>query len=134
MKAKDPNPIDTHVGMRVRMRRLVMDMTQVQVADALGITFQQVQKYEKGRNRISASRLQHMCNILQVPVAFFFDGAPTAPPGVQLSLADSPHSLDAFIATREGLTLAKAFMRIDKMELRRRIVSLVEGLEEREAH
>jgi transcriptional regulator with XRE-family HTH domain len=70
------NPTDKHVGSRLRMRRLMLDISQTQLGDALGITFQQVQKYEKGRNRISASRLQHLSQILQVPVPFFFEGAP----------------------------------------------------------
>jgi len=72
------NPTDRHVGSRLRMRRLMLDMSQTDVADALGPTFQQVQKYEKGSNRISASRLQHISQILQVPVPFFFEGAPAA--------------------------------------------------------
>jgi len=72
------NPIDKHVGSRLRMRRLMLDMSQTDVADALGLTFQQLQKYENGSNRISASRLQHLSQILQVPVSFFFEGAPAA--------------------------------------------------------
>src|SRR2546425_2393566 len=76
MAKKLPNPIDKHVGSRLRMRRKMLGMSQEKLGDALGITFQQVQKYEKGTNRISASRLQHVCHILGVPVAFFFDGAP----------------------------------------------------------
>jgi len=77
------NPIDKHVGSRVRMRRLMLDMSQTDVADALGLTFQQVQKYEKGANRIGASRLQHLSQILQVPVPFFFEGAPAASASVK---------------------------------------------------
>ena len=73
---KNPNPIDTFVGSRVRMRRLMVGMSQEKLADGLGITFQQVQKYEKGTNRIGASRLQQISRILQVPVSFFFEGAP----------------------------------------------------------
>ena len=72
------NPIDKHVGSRLRMRRLMLEMSQSKLADALGLTFQQVQKYEKGANRIGASRLQHISQILQVPVPFFFEGAPAA--------------------------------------------------------
>ena len=72
------NPIDKHVGSRVRMLRRMLDMSQTDLANALGLTFQQVQKYEKGSNRISASRLQHISQILQVPVPFFFEGAPAA--------------------------------------------------------
>src|SRR5690349_21625218 len=74
---KSQNPVDKHVGNRVRMRRLMLNMSQGKLGDALGLTFQQIQKYEKGRNRIGASRLQAMSDILQVPVAFFFEGTPT---------------------------------------------------------
>src|ERR1700683_5223322 len=76
MAKRAPNPIDKHVGSRVRMRRMILAMSQEKLGDALGLTFQQVQKYEKGRNRIGASRLQHISHILQAPVSFFFDGAP----------------------------------------------------------
>src|ERR1700745_1766565 len=81
------NPVDKYVGSRLRMRRLMLDMSQSAIADALGLTFQQVQKYEKGSNRISASRLQHLSQILQVPVPFFFEGAPVAIMG---SVAKTP--------------------------------------------
>src|SRR4051795_4312163 len=77
---KSPDPTDKHVGSRVRMRRLMLGMSQEKLGDALGLTFQQVQKYEKGTNRIAASRLQQISQILQVPVAFFFEGAPSAGP------------------------------------------------------
>src|SRR5690349_2824948 len=77
MAKKAPNPIDKHVGSRVRMRRMMLSMSQEKLGDGLGLTFQQVQKYEKGTNRIGASRLQQISHILQVPVAFFFEGAPT---------------------------------------------------------
>ena len=77
MAKKAPNPIDKHVGSRVRMRRMMLSMSQEKLGDALGLTFQQVQKYEKGTNRIGASRLQQIAHILQVPVSFFFEGAPT---------------------------------------------------------
>src|SRR5690349_17989111 len=79
MAKKAPNPTDKHVGARVRMRRMMMSMSQEKLGDALGLTFQQVQKYEKGANRIGASRLQQIAHILQVPVSFFFEGAPSAP-------------------------------------------------------
>jgi transcriptional regulator with XRE-family HTH domain len=86
------NPTDKHVGSRLRMRRLMFDMSQTDVADALGLTFQQLQKYEKGTNRISASRLQHTSQILQVPVSFFFEGAPVAfgIPQAAKGAADAP--------------------------------------------
>ena len=73
---KKPNPIDTHVGSRVRLRRTMLGMSQEKLGEALGITFQQVQKYEKGSNRIGASRLQNISDVLNVPVAYFFEDAP----------------------------------------------------------
>src|SRR5215467_12019541 len=76
---KAPNPIDKHVGSRVRMRRKMLAMSQTKLGDALGLTFQQVQKYEKGTNRMGASRLDHIAHILQVPIPFFFEGAPAQP-------------------------------------------------------
>jgi transcriptional regulator with XRE-family HTH domain len=126
MAKKAPNPIDKHVGSRVRMRRMMLSMSQEKLGDSLGLTFQQVQKYEKGTNRIGASRLQQISLILQVPVSFFFEGAP-APPGRPLGLdeAPSPEYVTDFMATNEGLALARAFMRIENTKLRRRIVELV---------
>src|ERR1700730_17438468 len=101
MAKKAPNPIDRHVGSRVRMRRMMLNMSQEKLGDALGLTFQQVQKYEKGTNRIGASRLQQISLILQVPVSFFFEGAP-APPGSRpqgLGEAPSPAYVTDFLAT-----------------------------------
>jgi transcriptional regulator with XRE-family HTH domain len=126
------NPTDKHVGSRLRMRRLMLDMSQTDVADALGLTFQQLQKYEKGTNRISASRLQHLSQILQVPVSFFFEGAPAAfgIPQAAKGTADapSPAYVTDFLATSEGLDLVKAFMRIEDAKLRRAVVLLVEEI------
>jgi transcriptional regulator with XRE-family HTH domain len=129
MAKKAPNPIDKHVGSRVRMRRMMLSMSQEKLGDALGLTFQQVQKYEKGTNRIGASRLQQISNILQVPVAFFFEGAPNLQPhGDGFKEAPSPAYVSDFLATSEGLALTKAFMRIKEAKLRRRIVDLVEEI------
>jgi transcriptional regulator with XRE-family HTH domain len=132
MAKKAPNPIDRHVGSRVRMRRMMLSMSQEKLGDALGLTFQQVQKYEKGTNRIGASRLQQISIILQVPVAFFFEGAPTVGPAVGrqdgMSEAPSPAYVSDFLATSDGLALTKAFMRIGNAKLRRRIVDLVEQI------
>ena len=128
---KAPNPIDKHVGSRVRMRRMMLSMSQEKLGDALDLTFQQVQKYEKGTNRIGASRLQQISHILQVPISFFFDGAPTVPAGTRsegLSEAPSPAYVSDFLATSDGLALTKAFMRISDSKLRRRIVDLVEQI------
>src|SRR5215510_11877569 len=128
-RKKAPNPTDRHVGSRVRMRRIMLAMSQEKLAGALGLTFQQVQKYEKGTNRIGAGRLQHLSHILQVPVSFFFEGAPNASApdgsnGSELSLAQ----IDDFVSDLDGLRLIRAFMRIDDAALRRRIVILVQEI------
>src|SRR2546425_7228973 len=129
MAKKAPNPIDKHVGSRVRMRRMMLEMSQTKLGDALGLTFQQVQKYEKGTNRISASRLQQTAHILQVPAPFFFEGAPHLPGQAAGSgEVPSPAYVSDFLATRDGLSLTKAFMRIKDAKLRRRIVDLVEAV------
>jgi len=126
---KAPNPIDRHVGSRVRMRRMMLAMSQEKLGDALGLTFQQVQKYEKGTNRIGASRLQQISHISQGPVAFFIEGAPNLHSAVGGSKeAPSPSNVSDFLATSEGLSLTKAFMRIKQPKLRRRIVDLVEEI------
>ena len=105
-RKKAPNPTDQHVGSRVRMRRMMLAMSQGKLGAALGLTFQQVQKYEKGTNRIGASRLQQISDILRVPVAFFFEGAPSAsaprgPDRNALSIAQ----IDDFVASSDGLRL-----------------------------
>jgi transcriptional regulator with XRE-family HTH domain len=129
MIKKAPNPIDKHVGSRVRMRRMMVGMSQEKLGDALGLTFQQVQKYEKGTNRIGASRLQQISLVLQVPVSFFFEGVPL--PGEKqdgLSDSESPAFLTEVLATPDGLKLARAFKRIENPKLRRRIVDLIEEM------
>jgi len=131
MAKKAPNPIDKHVGSRVRMRRMMLSMSQEKLGNNLGLTFQQVQKYEKGTNRIGASRLQQISQILQVPVSFFFEGAPAVAGSVRsegISEAPSPAYVSDFLATSDGLALTKAFMRIGDTKLRRRIVDLVEQI------
>lgn len=131
MATKAPNPTDRHVGSRVRMRRMMLSMSQEKLGDALGLTFQQVQKYEKGTNRIGASRLQQISHILQVPVAFFFEGAPSLGEAASgMGEAPSPAYVSDFLATSDGLALTKAFMRIKEAKLRRRIVDLVQQIAE----
>jgi transcriptional regulator with XRE-family HTH domain len=126
---KTASPVDKHVGNRVRMRRLMLHMSQTELGKGLGLTFQQVQKYEKGSNRIGASRLQQISDILQVPVTFFFDGAPgqlkTSKAGAG---APSPAYVEEFLASAEGLAICKAFMQIEAGKLRRHIVRLVEEI------
>ena len=129
MAKKSPNPIDKYVGLRIRMQRLLMQMSQQKLAGSLGLTFQQVQKYEKGTNRVGASRLQHIASILRVPVAFFFEGAPAGPGEKRASpAAPVPDYVSGFLATTDGLALLKAFTRVDDPKLRRSIVHLVEEL------
>ena len=126
MAKKAPNPIDKHVGSRVRMRRMMVGMSQEKLGEHLGITFQQIQKYEKGTNRIGASRLQQISTVMGVPVAFFFEGAPTVgPEGEGFSEDQSPAYVSDFLATSDGLTLTRNFMRITDARVRRRIVDLV---------
>jgi transcriptional regulator with XRE-family HTH domain len=126
MIKKAPNPIDKHVGSRVRMRRVLIGMSQEKLGEALGLTFQQVQKYEKGTNRIGASRLQQISTILGVSVSFFFEGAPGEESG-KAGLSDSGSSAYVvdFLSTTEGLQLNKAFVRIKDPKVRRRVVDLV---------
>src|SRR5450631_979120 len=130
---KAPNPIDKHVGSRVRMRRMMLAMSQEKLGDALGLTFQQVQKYEKGTNRVGASRIQQISEILQVPVSFLFEGGPSGTTSAD-SFRDgtSPAYISDFLATSEGLALTRAFTRIEDAKLRRSIVDLVEQIAVRE--
>ena len=129
MAKKAPNPIDKHVGARVRMRRMMVQMSQEKLGESLGITFQQIQKYEKGTNRIGASRLQQISIVLGVPVAFFFEGAPTVGPEVDgVSEAHSPAYVADFLATSDGLSLTRNFMRISAPKVRRKLVDLVTAI------
>jgi transcriptional regulator with XRE-family HTH domain len=129
MPKERTHPVDTHVGKRVRMRRLILGLSQTKLGDALDLTFQQVQKYEKGSNRIGASRLRHISQILQVPVEFFFEGAPQAQVHDHANNdAPSAEYVSEYLATSNGLRLAKAFMQIPDAKLRRSIVNLVEKL------
>src|ERR1700741_1767283 len=108
MAKKSPNPTDKYVGSRVRMRRLMLGMSQEKLGEKLGLTFQQVQKYEKGTNRIGASRLQHIAEILQVPISFFFDGAVET--GEFKTIEPKSLYVSDFLASSEGVALVKAYM------------------------
>jgi transcriptional regulator with XRE-family HTH domain len=127
VRMKVPNPIDKHVGSRVRLRRMMLAMSQGKLGDALGITFQQVQKYEKGMNRIGAGRLQEISRILQVPIAFFYENASD---GSALNTSEqgtrSQALIDDFVSSPEGLKLVQSFTRIESAMVRRRIVALVQ--------
>ena len=120
---KEPNRTDKHVGSRVRMRRLMLKMSQQKLAAALGVTFQQVQKYERGANRISASRLQQIAFSLNVPVAFFFEEASSA-----RGRGGFPDYIDELLGTSVGLALIKAFTAIKSPKIRAHIIRLVEEI------
>ena len=131
-------PLDAHVGNRVRTRRLMLGMSQTELGQALGITFQQVQKYEKGTNRIGASRLQHIADVLQVPIAFFFEEwSPEVAPGVPVAAEATPRGATAdagmreitrALATADGIELIRAFVRIKGKDVRRQLVHLARAI------
>ncbi|MBB4005316.1 transcriptional regulator with XRE-family HTH domain [Aurantimonas endophytica] len=126
---KKPNPVDTHVGSRVRLRRTMLGMSQEKLGESLGITFQQIQKYEKGSNRIGASRLQRMSEVLNVPVAFFFEDAPGGIDGKEgFAEPSGPDYVVDFLSSTEGLQLNRAFVRIADPKVRRRVIDLVRTL------
>ena len=119
---KSPNDADRHIGSQIRARRIAIGMSQEKLGDLLGLTFQQVQKYEKGMNRVGASRLLEIATILQVPVTYFYEGL--SPEKSKASLEEKAASL--LLATMEGQRLIKAFSRIESPEFRRKVVELVE--------
>lgn len=138
--SRRPNPIDLHVGSRVRLQRMLLGMSQERLGERLGLTFQQIQKYEKGINRIGASRLFDLAQVLGVSVQFFYDDAPvaghkvsnngtssiTAIPGFAERPADN--FVVDFLSSREGIELNKAFVRITDPKVRRSVVELVRSL------
>ncbi|KAA3531684.1 XRE family transcriptional regulator [Agrobacterium tumefaciens] len=127
---KKPNPIDIHVGSRIRLRRTMLGMSQEKLGESLGITFQQIQKYEKGTNRVGASRLQNISAILNVPVSFFFEDAPgdQAVGTTGMAEASSSNYVVDFLSSAEGLQLNRAFVKIADPKVRRRLVDLVKSL------
>jgi transcriptional regulator with XRE-family HTH domain len=139
--SRRPNPVDIHVGGRVRFRRMLLGMSQEKLGERLGLTFQQVQKYEKGVNRIGASRLYDLSQVLQVPIQFFYEEAPgsleqnSVDHGRGFAERGSESHIVEFLNTRDGLELNKAFVRIHDAKVRRSIVDLVRslaGVDERE--
>ncbi len=130
MAGKKPNPVDIHVGSRVRLRRMLLGMSQERLGNAMGLTFQQVQKYEKGVNRIGASRLFHISKILDVPVQFFFEEAPQTDGATVAGMAEpeSETFILEFLNSREGLELNRAFVKISDPKVRKSVVDLVRAL------
>lgn len=127
---KKPNPIDIHVGSRVRLRRNMLGMSQEKLGESLGVTFQQIQKYEKGTNRVGASRLQAIASILNVPVAFFFEDAPVdhLPGNKGFSEDRSTSYVVDFLSSAEGLQLNRSFVKISDARVRRKVIDLVKAL------
>lgn len=125
-----PNPVDIHVGSRVRLRRTLLGMSQEKLGEAIGLTFQQVQKYERGANRIGASRLYELSKVLDVPVSFFFDDMkPEVSGGKALGLNEAPADFDSKdLSKREILELARAFDKIRDEKVRKRILELTKSL------
>ena len=129
--ARKPNPIDIHVGSRVRFRRMLLGMSQEKLGDRLGLTFQQVQKYEKGVNRIGASRLFELTGVLGVNVQFFYDDAPDVGHASNLTgMAEEPKCdyVGGFLKSGEGIELNRAFAKISDPKVRRSVVDLVRSL------
>jgi transcriptional regulator with XRE-family HTH domain len=129
MTSKSPSATDRHVGSRVRMRRMLIGMSQEKLGKSLGLTFQQVQKYEKGTNRISVSRMIDIANVLGVDIDFFFEGL-TGGKKASGSASPQPAFVSDFMATQEGHQLMRAFTRIANPKLRRAVVQLAGSLAE----
>ena len=128
---RSPNPVDLHVGTRIRMRRKLLGISQERLADDLGLTFQQVQKYERGANRVSASKLYEIARSLKTSIAYFFEGlADPANPGEESDSGEQ--SVHDFLMTPEGLELAGLFPRVPQPRIRRRILELVRSMAEEE--
>lgn len=126
---QDRHPIDVHVGGRIRLRRKFCQMSQTELADKIGLTFQQVQKYETGANRVSASKLYRASQILGVPVAYFFTGySDSEEPAADETALDAERAVGAFLLTDEGIQLAEAFPKIQGAKKRRKLLDLVRSL------
>jgi transcriptional regulator with XRE-family HTH domain len=124
VQKKSPGPVDRHIGSRVRTRRIVLGMSQEKLAEALGLTFQQVQKYEKGANRIGASRLLHIASILDVNIEFFFEGLP----GLRCGGSAGDNVMAEFMTIPESDRLVRGFMRLKDGEARKKVADLVDWL------
>lgn len=135
MVTKMPNPIDVHVGSRLRMRRMLVGMSQEKLGESLDVTFQQIQKYEKGSNRISASRLFDIARILNVPIQFFFDNvklARSTKKSERHQQVDAMQVID-FLSSSDGAALIRRFSEIEDAQVRRNIVDLVKSISECDA-
>lgn len=127
-QSRGPNPVDIHVGSRIRLRRQLLRMSQEKLGDELGVTFQQVQKYERGANRVGASRLYRLSRVLEVPVQFFFEGLSETAPDLGMADNDQTPIVYDFIQSSDGVSLAESFSRIKDSKVRRRVLELVRTL------
>lgn len=125
---RGPNPVDVHVGSRIRLRRQLLRMSQEKLGDELGVTFQQVQKYERGANRVGASRLYRLSRVLEVPVQFFFEGLNDQESMGMMAENDQTPIVYDFIQSSDGVSLAESFSRIKDAKVRRRVLELVRTL------
>ncbi|MFP3920482.1 MAG: helix-turn-helix domain-containing protein [Dichotomicrobium sp.] len=135
MAARKPHHIDVHVGSRVRLRRMFIGMSQERLGEQMSLTFQQIQKYEKGTNRIGASRLFQLAEVLNVPVGFFFEGLEAPVQGVrkgEFAEAKSESYVMDFLDSREGVELNRAFVRIKDPKVRKSIVDMVRAMADAE--
>lgn len=131
MPRKKQHEIDAYIGARVRLRRLMLQMSQEALGEELALTFQQVQKYEKGINRISASRLFELANALRVPVSYFFDGLKSAGSGTEYGTMQENNPMAPyldFISSGEGVQLNQAYLQIDDDVTRRKLLAMVEDI------
>jgi len=124
--AKRPNPIDVHVGERIHMWRVHRKMSRITLGEAIGLTVQQIQKYEKGTHRIGASRLQQICAVLEIPVSFLFEGELGPSPGE----SGMPQDIIDFMESPEGVRFVAAFSRITDRKMRRGIARLANRIAE----
>lgn len=127
MPKDGPNPIDIHVGSRIRTRRTMLGFSQDKLAAGLGITFQQVQKYEKGTNRVGASRLQHIAAILNVPISYFFADE-NSPLLAKPNLVGEVDTITSFLSSQQGLELNRAFVKLDNAKVRHGVVQLIKSI------
>lgn len=132
-EARKPNPIDIHVGGRIRLRRLMNGLSQEKLGEQMGLTFQQIQKYEKGVNRVGASRLFHLAQVLDVPISYFFEDLIDEESDNIVDGFSEPSNQSfvlEFLSSREGLELNKAFVKVTDPQVRRRVIDLVRSLAE----
>ena len=124
---RTPNPVDVHVGSRLRMRRMMLSLSQEKLGEALGVSFQQIQKYEKGANRIGAGRLQEVAQKLEVPISYFYEDMPGSERQDGFSEVGTSYVSD-LLTTQDGMELTRAFLKIDDPQVRRRVVDLVRAI------